>query len=288
MLPWTQMFSETLPQAIDALDEASVVTLGKSVSESESELSNDNPELCFILEGTAVVRGRRKRFELTAPAVVAIGENLHHQAFPATKGATVLWIYTAPDYVSCWLNRISPTGEEQPVEGFETLRMANGWRIAATLIDEAIDRKTAWMLRAKALLTQLAALCLRAVDDEDRFHLYVHNQQHPKDIVQRALYYINKYHRRQIGVPEVAESVGLSPNYLTNLFKQTHGMTVTQYVTNLRLQKAQTLLRETSDSVAEIAYSVGFHSPYYLSRVFKKEFGKTPREYRSEHRQFKI
>lgn len=285
---WYHLFSSTLPEVIEGLVESSIVTLGKSVDKEESEFTHENPELCFILSGSVKIRGSRHSYRLHAPSLIAIGANLHHEAFPTTEDAEVLWMYTSPNHVSCWRNRVLADGGERAIEGFETLRTTNGRDLAVILIDEIEKKETAWLMRSRAIVTQLSILCLRAIEEEERFDLFLYGEQRPKDVVQRALFYINKHYPKQINVSDVADSVSLSPNYLTDLFKQVVGSTVSQYIAQVRIEKAQTLLRQTTRTIAEIAFDVGFHSPYYFSRVFKKHTGLTPRDYRSQDRLFTV
>jgi len=285
---WHHLLSERVPGMIEALSDSSIVTLGKSVNEEESQFTHENPELCFVLSGSVKVRGARHSHRLHAPSLVVIGANLHHEAFPTTEDAEVLWMYTSPNHVSCWLNRVSVDGGEHTIEGFETLRTANGRDLAVVLIDEVINKETAWMIRARAIVSQLTVLCLRAIEREEQFDLYVYGEQHPKDVVQRGLFYINKYYTKQINVTDVADAVSLSPNYLTDLFRHVVGVTVSQYIARIRIEKAKTLLRQTTRTIAEIAFDVGFHSPYYFSRVFKKHTEFTPRDFRSQDRQFTV
>lgn len=82
-------------------------------------------------------------------------------------------------------------------------------------------------------------------------------------------------------VPGLAAEVALSPSRLSHLFKQEVGDSVMGTVIRLRLRRAARLLEHTVDNVGAIAREVGFSSPYYFSRQFRRHFGVSPREYRS-------
>lgn len=82
----------------------------------------------------------------------------------------------------------------------------------------------------------------------------------------------------------VAEACGISSRYLSFLLKQ-QGTPFSKLVWNKRLQAAERWLASTTPgdiSIAEIAFRVGFKSPAHFSRMFKREYNKGPREYRSE------
>lgn len=85
------------------------------------------------------------------------------------------------------------------------------------------------------------------------------------------------------GIPTVsymAEKVNLSQNYFSDLLKRETGRSAKDHITDVLIDKAQARLLGTQDSVAEIAYSLGFRYPHYFSRLFKAKTGLTPQEYR--------
>ena len=78
----------------------------------------------------------------------------------------------------------------------------------------------------------------------------------------------------------IARSVNLSPSRLRHLFKRETGCTISQYLRQLRLQRAELLLRTTFLSVKEISNKVGITTTGQFVREFKKEYGAVPTEYR--------
>ena len=75
----------------------------------------------------------------------------------------------------------------------------------------------------------------------------------------------------------------LSESYFYLLFKRSMGVSPVEYRNLIRIHTACSLLEGTSMSIEEIAASVGFDSPFYLSRIFKKHIHLSPRQYRQEH-----
>ena len=68
--------------------------------------------------------------------------------------------------------------------------------------------------------------------------------------------------------------------YLCVLFKQATGKTINEYITQERLNKAKEFLAQTNIHLYDVCYKVGYLSPSYFSRLFKKYTGQTPGEYR--------
>lgn len=85
------------------------------------------------------------------------------------------------------------------------------------------------------------------------------------------------------GLPSVkyfADSVNLSPNYFGDLVKKETGRTAQEYIQNKLVNIAKEEILGSDKSVSEIAYRLGFQYPQHFTRIFKKNVGYTPKEYR--------
>ncbi|NPV28643.1 MAG: AraC family transcriptional regulator [Firmicutes bacterium] len=101
-------------------------------------------------------------------------------------------------------------------------------------------------------------------------------------VINRVVGYIEQnYQLQDLSLKKVARAVYLSPTYLSRLFKKEKGMTLTDYINNIRVEKAKVLLRQNSQTIEDIARSVGFRDRSYFCRLFKKIVGISPTEYRS-------
>jgi len=101
------------------------------------------------------------------------------------------------------------------------------------------------------------------------------NQPAVHDGVRRARDYIEGNFMRNISLDIVAEEVGISPFYLSHLFKQTTGKTYIRYLTEYRIQKAVGYIRENRYSLSEVANRCGYSNQKYFAKVFKKSMGST-------------
>ena len=101
-----------------------------------------------------------------------------------------------------------------------------------------------------------------------------------EQIVSRIKNYIEGNYTDHLTVESVAHHVALSPNYLSTLFKRATGCTVKHFICEVRIREARRLLSDTTKRVSEIAYAVGYSSPFYFSRLFKSATGTSPSEYR--------
>lgn len=100
-------------------------------------------------------------------------------------------------------------------------------------------------------------------------------------LVQKAIRYIHEnYHNENLSLAQIASSMYLSQNYLSNLFKKETGFTITQLITDIRIKTATELLENSNLSLSKIAKKTGYSEAGYFSKVFKAKTGMTPREYR--------
>lgn len=91
---------------------------------------------------------------------------------------------------------------------------------------------------------------------------------------------VNNY-AEDINLNLIANNMNYSSSYLTKIFCQSYDCTPTKYITNLRLANAQRLLLHHPElSIKQIGEMVGYHDQGYFSRIFKKQVGKSPVEYR--------
>lgn len=88
----------------------------------------------------------------------------------------------------------------------------------------------------------------------------------------------------QITPRKVAETFFLNPSYASRCFSKKYGTTLGAYICKLRLDKAKVLLRSTSAPISSIALNVSFTDSNYFTRVFKKQLGLTPQQYRNNFR----
>lgn len=97
--------------------------------------------------------------------------------------------------------------------------------------------------------------------------------------------YFESGNLRKNGLPTVkymAAQLAISPRYLSDLLKQETGKTALEHIHIFLIDEAKNLLMSTDNTIAETAYQLGFENPPYFSRLFKKEVGLTPVEYKEQ------
>lgn len=105
--------------------------------------------------------------------------------------------------------------------------------------------------------------------------------RYPAPLV-KAMAFIDERLAEQIRLSDAAEAASVSPAYLSRLFGECLGSNFVDYLTALRVEKAERLIREGAMSVKEVAAGVGYPDPNYFSKVFRKIVGISPSMYRTE------
>ncbi len=104
-----------------------------------------------------------------------------------------------------------------------------------------------------------------------------------RQIISLAINWIDKNYNKKTKISDMCSLTNVSSAYFSLLFKKFTGQTFIEYVNTVRLNKAKQLLSETSWSITDIAYKVGFDDAVYFSRTFKAHVGVSPIMYRKKN-----
>lgn len=124
--------------------------------------------------------------------------------------------------------------------------------------------------QASVWLWQIFLACTQSAQDAVVSDSYVRQMQE----------YIQAHYIEDFTAGEIEKVCGLSYKYAGTLFKETMGQTIREYQRTLRLGRAKQLLKESDRTVTEIAQLTGYADVFYFSKVFHKELGCSPSEYR--------
>lgn len=107
-----------------------------------------------------------------------------------------------------------------------------------------------------------------------------HQAQHYSPQVEKAVLCIESDLSRDLTLRSLAELLGISAGYLSTIFRQETGKTVTEFVSEKRMEHAARLLRGSALQVQTVAQYCGISDVNYFSKLFKRHYGTTPREFR--------
>ncbi|MBP3360244.1 MAG: response regulator [Clostridia bacterium] len=102
-----------------------------------------------------------------------------------------------------------------------------------------------------------------------------------REVMNKVKLYIEKNYMNKISVTDLAKFFNINYSYFSTIFKEQVGMTLTEYLRNVRIEKACSMLKNSDMNTEFIATSVGFNDTMYFYRIFKRCKGMTPTEYRN-------
>jgi two-component system response regulator YesN len=95
----------------------------------------------------------------------------------------------------------------------------------------------------------------------------------------KAMEYMHEHYTETIQLGDVADTAQVSAAYLSRLFSEHLKTNFIDYLTELRIERAEKLFRESRMNVKEVAYAVGYQNPNYFSKIFRKVTGRLPTQY---------
>jgi len=151
----------------------------------------------------------------------------------------------------------------------------------------------------KALLYSAIGYCLKPYSKNDVLEYFektkyllenavinswrVNSYHTGNEFVDKMLDYINANYKQDISVQELAALCHINYNYAGQLFRQETGETINKFLMRIRMDKASDLLKNTAMSIADVATETGYKDYFYFAKIFKKHWGITPSEYRTEN-----
>lgn len=100
------------------------------------------------------------------------------------------------------------------------------------------------------------------------------------NVLDRLRKYLDENYTKKITLDDLAESYYINKFYLTRIFKKQYGISISTYITNIRITNAKHSLRFSNKSIEQIGVENGYKELYYFSRIFKQVEGVSPQEYR--------
>lgn len=138
--------------------------------------------------------------------------------------------------------------------------------------------KTTTYLQIKSLLFHMLSILYKNEYLLSKKSIPAQNE-HQIENLKKVLSYIKENYSSPIRIEELASLINLNAQYFCRYFKENIGKTATEYINEIRIEKAAEALIETNKKIITIAQDTGFDNIGYFIRRFKKEKGVTPSEY---------
>jgi two-component system response regulator YesN len=152
-------------------------------------------------------------------------------------------------------------------------------------IDVMLEKNLAYVNKVMQINNQ-EDLCAWISTALNEFIELVYSLQDGKKITQirPAINYIDANYDKAVTLAEIAKASHLSVSRLAHIFKEQMGITLIDYLTSVRIERAKQLLLATEQNCTEICFQVGYNNQSYFTRTFKELVGMTPRQFRARNR----
>ncbi len=195
-------------------------------------------------------------------------------AYYGTDRTEVYWVHFTGSDVKNMLRRYGITDDMHVIYSGTSLEYT---RIFKQMIYELQQCREDYGEMLCLLLRQVLISLHRSIN---KVHT-VHNEYLESEI-EMALQYFNDKYNTEINIEAYAAARGMSVSYFIRSFRRYAGTTPMHYIVSLRITNAQILLETTDYNINEIAGLVGYENALYFSRIFKKQKGVSPTEYRKQ------
>lgn len=135
-------------------------------------------------------------------------------------------------------------------------------------------------LMIKARLLMILTYLLRYFRDRDKANVDGFSKRQLLTRLEDVLRYIGENYHHDIRLDDAASMLYVSPQYFSSFFKKATGSTFSDYLSNIRINNAIRLLKETDKKITHIAAECGFNNTTNFNNIFKKFTGRTPSDYR--------
>ena len=132
----------------------------------------------------------------------------------------------------------------------------------------------------KIYLEQLLIFLLRSLTEKDTSVLpQVNVEEVPLITAQEE--YLTILFEENIRIEEICHAFGYSKSFLSRLFREHTGQSLAEFARKMKIERAKELIRQNNLNFAQISARLSFENPQYFSRVFKRQYGMTPTEYKN-------
>lgn len=259
------------------------------VSWSHAPRRNPNEEIILCISGTLYLEVDNTAYELKENEFLFIPANTSFKGNkPSEKGLSFYWFHfylpQGKETVSDPFVRKSSTPEIYLPLYSSEMNLCKTIILLNQLIASMKSSQT-----NNGFLDYLVTAILLELSEEARS---VYEDTEEREPHNRFLHYVKEWIRMNSNHPltieEIANHFGYNKAYLSHTFSKNTGTTISQFILQVRMEKAKSLLLNTNDTVTKVAADCGFKDEKYFMRVFKQTENMTPTAFRSALRHIKL
>ncbi|QNK41801.1 AraC family transcriptional regulator [Caproicibacter fermentans] len=252
---------------------------------------HEHLQFYYFVKGEALLECGHNRFEVSPGSIVVINSNELHYLESLSNDLEFDVIRIDPTFLFSNQVDLLQTKYLAPLASnrisFRNL-IENDTGVlecVTKILQEYYSKKVGYELAVKASIYQLIVLLLRGyvckILSEKEFEEKTRSLKHFNTVLQ----FIEDNYDKKIRLKELADSANLSACHFCRTFKQITGKTLTNYVNEIRLEKAACFLKQTDLNITETALKCGFDSISYFNRLFSRHYKISPTKFRKANMQ---
>ena len=243
-------------------------------------------ELCFVLSGSCRVSTDRQSFEAGPNEILLFDAGSSHELCASGAPARLLTLqisnsFCARFYPQIRSIRFGCRGLSSCLAQAQLTALRHAMLLAlSAYLRDTPESPFSCMEQINGIFAIL--LCgtpYRMLSDTENM-----TQTRNAERMHRILHDLETHYSEPVRLSEIAKREGLTPTYLSHLFREQLHIPFQDYLGRLRLEAAMLLLRQSDTTLTDAAYTCGFSDPKYLNRSFQKNLGMTPRQWLQENR----
>lgn len=250
---------------------------------------HDEFEFIYVTEGNIYVQVENQKFLMEENSSILINMNILHSVEKGTKEKSTLRslvfnssiIADSPESVF-WQKYIQPFKNSRNIDFIYLDGQLDWHKTLIKLMDSAWEKMAAedddYENQVRFNITSAFHLLLSKNQIKSDSSTSSQKQILRKIQIKKLLTYINENYTKEITLEDLSKQCDISESSCLRLFNEFTKKTPIQYIKQLRIEKANELLKSTDLSITEIALSVGFNDVSYFIKSYKEIFGKTPKE----------
>lgn len=234
-------------------------------------------ELFYVVDGKGEFNIQGQRFPVKPNDFVIINPQVEHTEL-SSPDEPLEYIVLGINGLS--FSNLTPVSEGGHPFSFFNLRdeQKDILRYLNAMVQEATSQSMSYELVCHNLLEILLIKILR----HQHFDLEVSKQSKATKDISFIKHYLETYYHESIQLEDLASMTHLSRFYISHSFKKEIGMSPMEYLIDIRIKESKILLRTTNYSISQVADIVGFTTPTYFSKQFRKSTGISPTDYREQ------
>ena len=234
-------------------------------------------ELFYVVDGKGEFNIQGQRFPVKPNDFVIINPQVEHTELSSPDEPL--------EYIVLGINGLSFSNLTPVSEGghpFSFFNLRDEQKDILSYLNAMVQEATSQQMSYELVCHNLLEILLIKILRHQHFDLEVGKQSKATKDISFIKHYLETYYHESIQLEDLASMTHLSRFYISHSFKKEIGMSPMEYLIDIRIKESKILLRTTNYSISQVADIVGFTTPTYFSKQFRKSTGISPTDYREQ------